>query len=72
MNIQERTTEADKAVAKAAFEAGMNGQCLRPGELVQIVVRKEELGGFDKVHRMWLKETAEEQLNIGRRSRNGK
>jgi len=67
----DRIKDAQKAVAKAAFEAGLSGQCPRPGELVQIVVRKEKLGGFDPLRRRWLKETAVEQLNIGRRSRNG-
>jgi hypothetical protein len=29
-----KIAEAQVAVAKAAFEAGVNGQCPRPGELV--------------------------------------
>lgn len=71
MNIQEITDKAQVAVAKAAFEAGVNGESPSPGELVQIVVRKEKFGGFDRLRRNWLKETAAEQLDIGRRSKNG-
>lgn len=56
-------------VGKAAFEAGLKNKQIQPGELVQVVVRREELGGFDKLRREWLKDTARENWENGRRQR---
>jgi len=64
--------EALELVGQKAFEAGVNGKSVRPGELVQITVREAGLGGFDPLKRTWLKERATEQLQAGRNLKNGK